>query len=254
MIAHRLPPGSPRKFESSEAMCRFVAQHTDVVVLAFSAGKDALSAWLQCRRFFKRVVPFYMYDVPDVPFVERNLGYYEDFFRTPILRYPSPPLMNVLEQGIYQPIHLWRLINDGELRRPRYDFEAILRDVMNEADARGTVLAEGQKVSDSLARAVSIKNHGALLRHRSKCFAVYDWNNDRMEREFRAENVKLASDYRVFVRTFEGARAAQLGPMKRMTPRSYEQLLKWMPLAPADLARREFFHREHLGESAYSHR
>lgn len=235
-------------------MCRFIAQHTDTVVLAFSAGKDALSAWLQCRRFFARVVPFYMFDVPDVPMVESNLRYYEDFFRTPILRYPSPALLNILANGIYQPIRLYRLVNDGELRQPRYDFEAILRDVMNNADARGTVLAEGQKVSDSLARAVSIKNHGSLLRHHSRFFAVYDWNNDRMEREFRAENVKLASDYRVLNRTFEGARASQLGSMKRATPRSYEQLLRWMPLAPADLARREFFHRERLVETAYRHR
>lgn len=254
MTAHRLPRGGPEKFDTSEAMCAHVAQFTDTVVLGFSAGKDALSAWLQCRRFFARVVPFYLEDVPGTPFVEANLRYYEDFFRTPITRYPSPAFFNIVKQGIYQPLHLWRELNAEDVPRPpgNYSHEAIVKDLMRTHRCEGTVVARGEKRNDSLARAIMIKNHGGLSRKRSAMFAVYDWDNDRMEREFRREGVSLASDYRFLARTFEGARAAQLGPMLRRTPRSSRRLLSLMPMAVADLARREFLNREQL--ETYNHR
>ena len=81
----------PRHYASSAELCAAVlAEHGPAVALSFSCGKDAVAAWLQLRaRGFTRVVPFYMYLLPDLEFVERGIKYYEKVFETPILRVPA---------------------------------------------------------------------------------------------------------------------------------------------------------------------
>jgi hypothetical protein len=65
----------------------------DRALLSFSAGKDALAAALALREHYEEVVPFYMYLVPGVTFVEESLDYYErKLFGRPVLRVPHPEL------------------------------------------------------------------------------------------------------------------------------------------------------------------
>ena len=80
-----------------------MAQECDTAILAFSTGKDSIAAWLQMRRYFKRIVPYYCYSVPNLGFVERSLAYYEDFFGTHIYRLPHRSLYRCLRGLVFQP-------------------------------------------------------------------------------------------------------------------------------------------------------
>ena len=61
-------------------------------LLAFSAGKDAIAAWLAIRPHFERVIPYYLYLVPGLEFVEESLAFYERFFGAKIARLPHSRL------------------------------------------------------------------------------------------------------------------------------------------------------------------
>ena len=86
---------------SSNDVCELVRQESDTVILAFSSGKDSVGAWLQLRRYFAHVVPFYLYLCPDLDFVENSLRYYEEFFGTRIIRLPHPATYNELNHGVF---------------------------------------------------------------------------------------------------------------------------------------------------------
>jgi len=53
---------------------RAIQDSTGTILLAFSCGKDAIATWLECRKHFERIVPFYMYLVPGLSFVEDSLA------------------------------------------------------------------------------------------------------------------------------------------------------------------------------------
>ena len=58
------------------------AEHPEVI-LAFSAGKDSLGAWLAMRGYFSRILPVYYYGIPGLEFIERGIRY------RPALRRPG---------------------------------------------------------------------------------------------------------------------------------------------------------------------
>jgi len=74
-------------FKNSDALNRYMRERSDTVILSFSNGKDSIAAWLVLRKYFPKIIPFYLYLIPDLEFVESGLTYYEDFFQTKILRY-----------------------------------------------------------------------------------------------------------------------------------------------------------------------
>ena len=67
--AERCPKDAPRHFASCDELCAYLARFNDTAILGFSAGKDSVGCWLQLRKHFKRVVPFYLYYVPGISFV-----------------------------------------------------------------------------------------------------------------------------------------------------------------------------------------
>lgn len=42
-------------YHSSAELCQQMAQECDTAILAFSTGKDSIAAWLQMRKYFKRI-------------------------------------------------------------------------------------------------------------------------------------------------------------------------------------------------------
>jgi hypothetical protein len=67
-------------------------------LLSFSAGKDALAAALALREHYEEVVPFYMYLVPGLPFVEESLDYYEPQAVRPPGAARAAPELSALDQ------------------------------------------------------------------------------------------------------------------------------------------------------------
>jgi len=93
-----------KHWPDSESLCRAVkADAGPCCLLAFSAGKDAVCSWLRLRDMGFECVPYYLYVVPDLEFVEEGLTYYEAFFDTKILRLPHPSLPRMLRGLVFQP-------------------------------------------------------------------------------------------------------------------------------------------------------
>ena len=124
---------------SSPELCQYVADVSgDTCFLSFSAGKDSIAAWIQIRRYFKRVIPFYLYLVPGLEFIEAGIKYYEDFFQTEIMRLPHPSFWRMLRQFVYQPPERCPIIEEANL--PNWDYRKLEAYVRSKSEDRKSVV------------------------------------------------------------------------------------------------------------------
>lgn len=223
---------------SGEQCIAQVRQQTDTVLLAFSTGKDALGAWLALRPHFSRIVPYYMYMVPGLEFVEDSLAYYEREFGCHIYRIPHPSLYRWLNEFTFQPPERCRIIEAARFPNADYqDIQSELRRSLGLSDA--CFVADGVRAADSPIRLVSFRRNGPINHRRQKFSPIWDWRIDRLATELEQGGIKLPVDYRIWGRTFDGLDYRFLAPLKVHFPRDYERVLDWFPLADVELFRRE---------------
>lgn len=236
-----------RHFDTSKQLCRYVAERSPDVLLSFSGGKESVASWCVLRKYFKRVVPFYLYQVPGVEFVERGLRYYEEFFGARILRLPHPTLYRMLNNLVFQPPENCLGIEEAGLRRRTHgDMERIARRLGGlSGDA---FCAVGVRCTDSLMRRTALLKWGSLNPTSHKFWPVFDFRNDDLCELFRAEGIRLMDDYRLFGRSFDGLQYEFLGPLKEAYPRDYARILEWFPLAELEVVRQEL-RRKHASEN-----
>lgn len=67
-----------------------VRKRQNKTLLAFSGGKDAVATYLAIKDYFDEVVPYYLYLVPDLAFVDEQLDMYERQFGFKITKLPHP--------------------------------------------------------------------------------------------------------------------------------------------------------------------
>ena len=224
----------------SEEIVRQVRRETGgKTLLAFSTGKDSIAAMLAIRDHFDEVIPFYLYLVPGLEFVEESLDYYERtlFGGRHIIRMPHPSLYRWLNGCVYQPPHRAPVIDAARL--PEFDYKDVHDLIRMDYDADKAMVATGVRAADSPMRLVSIKQHGAILRSKGEYFPVWDWKKARLLSEIQRSGVKLPIDYRVFGRSFDGLDARFLIPMRDHLPNDYRRVLEWFPLLEADIFRAE---------------
>ena len=227
-------------YETGEELCEKMAAECDTAILAFSTGKDSIGAWLQMRKYFRNIVPYYCYSVPKLGFVEDSLKYYEDFFGCHIYRLPHRSFYRFLRCMVFQsPPHVTK-IEALDLPGEEYDDRMvgeIIRSMakLPEACYAGT----GVRMADSPMRRIGIKTHGAINHNDKRFYPVYDWNKERLLNEIDAAGVKLPVDYELFGRTFDGLDYRFLKPISERFPEDYEKILTWFPLADMEIYRRE---------------
>lgn len=231
-----------RHFQTADELCAYVAQINDTVILSFSGGKDAIGAWLQLRRYFKRIIPFYMYLIPNLSFVNNALKYYEDFFQTPILQYPHPSLYRMLNNLVFQAPENCHIIEDMQLKEHSYDDISlwVKQDCGLSLD---TFTATGVRAADSMTRRCSILKWGALNPRRRTFFPIFDWKKPRLIEELKAANVKLSIEYILFGRTFDGIDYRFIHPLKKNFSEDYQKILEYFPLAELEILRRQWRHK-----------
>ena len=62
-----------KHFDNSDELCEYMADLCNgCTLLAFSTGKDSIVAWLKLRRYFRKIVPYYLYCVPNLEFIEKT--------------------------------------------------------------------------------------------------------------------------------------------------------------------------------------
>lgn len=225
-----------------DEVCRLVAErHNGETLLSFSCGKDSLAAWLQLRRHFKKIVPFYLYYVPGLKFVEDYLAYCEDFFGCRIMRLPHPALYRWLRHFVFQPPERLRFIERAEL--PEFDYNELHILAREDAGlAPDCPVAQGVRMTDSLNRRATIRRQGVMDRPGGVFYPVWDWNKARVLQEIKDAGLRLSIDYELFGRSFDGLDYRFIGPLKERLPEDYRQILEWFPLVELEVLRHEWFY------------
>ena len=227
-------------YHSSAELCQQMAQECDTAILAFSTGKDSIAAWLQMRKYFKRIVPYYCSCVPGLEFVEKSLAYYEDFFGTHIYRLPHRSLYRWLRGMVFQsPPHVTK-VEALDLPGEEYD-DAMIGELVRELGRLpdGAYVGTGVRMADSPMRRVGLMTHGCINHNQKRFYPVYDWKKADLLAAFDESGVKLPPDYKLFGRTFDGIDYRFLKPIKEHYPKDYEKILEWFPLAELEIMRRE---------------
>lgn len=227
-----------RHFENSDALCAYVAQLSPTILLSFSLGKDSIGAWIKLKKFFKRIIPFYMYSIPDLAFIEKSIRYFEDHFQTPIIRMPHPALYRMLANFVFQPPERCHIIEDLRISDFSYSYDALHNELISccglPAD---TFCANGARCLDNLSRRAGIKKWGSLNPRRRTFMPIYDWNAAQLEQCLRKEKIKLPVDYIMFGRSLDGIDVRFLAPIAERFPEDYKRILEWFPLANLELLR-----------------
>lgn len=216
----------------------FAAEHGGRHIVSFSLGKDAIASWLVLRKHDIDCVPYYLYLVPDLEFVEESIRYFEGYFSQPIMRLPHPSLFRMIDNAVFQPPERISVIDD--LNPIRIKYEDIYDAVRGEHGlTRQSLIASGVRAADSIVRRLSFQRHGHI---RKDCFyPVWNFRKKDIYALMGAEGVKLPIDYEVFGRSFDGIDARFLVPIKQHFPRDYERILEWFPLADLEVFRYEHF-------------
>lgn len=229
-----------RHHRDSDALCRYVREVSgDTVIVSFSRGKDAIAALHQCRRYWSRVVPFFLGVIPGLRFEEEDLKRWEDVLGAEVYRYAHPSLFRMLRARVYQTPARDRLIDTLDLPSANaYSYTTIEEDVRRRAGVPDAFIAIGTRSADSLARRTNMIRTGTLNPARRSFFAVFDWKADDVERAIRELGQPLPIDYRIFGRSFDGIDARFMLPMREHLPDDFARVLRWFPLADLDLHRR----------------
>ena len=224
-----------------DEVCEEVAKETDTVLLSFSCGKDSISTWLQIKPFFKKVIPFYLYTVPHLGFVDRALDYYEDFFQTRIYSFPHPNGLKMIKNAMFGvPFAAEYWINNSQIRFTEYDYRE-LENVIRSCDEvpEEAYSAIGVRAGDSIQRRMAIKNNGAVHHGQKTFYPIAYYNPEDLCDMLEKSGVKLPPDYHMFQRSFDGFPDMFTRPIREYYPEDYEKIKEVFPLVDADIFRHD---------------
>ena len=215
-----------------------VAKRQNKSLLAFSCGKDAVATWLAIREHFDEIVPYYLYLVPDLEFVNESIDYYERYFGTKIVQLPHPSVHRMLNNFVFQPPQNCKVIEQAGLPDFDYlDIQAVMCERYNLP--KKTLVADGVRAADSPMRRVAINTHGSISYKQLKYHPIWDWKKADLVECFKKHNVKLAVDYKIFGRSFDGIDLRFLYLIREHFPRDYQKILNLYPLADLEVLRWE---------------
>lgn len=207
------------------------------IMLAFSCGKDSLAAWLKLREHFE-IVPFYLYSIKGLSFVDESLAYYEKFFGTHIIQLPHPSLYRMLNNFVFQSPDRVAVIRSANL--PNFDYDDISRLVQKHFSLpKDTYTANGIRAADSPNRRGAISKYGAVNYNRRYFYPVWDMKLDELVFTLQKSGVKLPIDYELFGRSFDGIDHRFISVIKKKLPEDYQKILDWFPLVELELMRYE---------------
>lgn len=208
------------------------------VLLSFSRGKDSVATWLALREAGVEVVPFHMYSVPGLAFVDDSVAMFEDYFGCRIIQIPHPRVYRWLSNFVFQVPERIATIRAAELPEPSYAVleQLVLEQVGLPAD---TWVADGTRAADSPNRRIGFTRFGPWRDHgdRHKVFPVWDWRSWHVKAALHRHKAPLPVDYEWFGRSFDGIDFRYLEPLSRHAPDDYARILAWFPLAELELFR-----------------
>lgn len=216
------------------------AQGHNRLLLSFSCGKDSIAMWLWLRETQEvEIIPYFLYWLPGLSFVEKAVAYYEDFFSQRITQLPHPLFYDMLVTGAYQPPQRVHIIDGMQLLR--FDF-ADIDEILAQEHALGDAwyCAIGFRSNDGIDRRNMIKQMGVVgVKKRHFYYPIWDWDIQQVAGIINRYQVKLPDDYRYWGRTLASFDYQYLSLLRKQFPEDYIKVLDWFPLIEAEFFRYE---------------
>ena len=202
------------------------AKITREVLVGFSGGKDSCVTLDICARFFDRVVPFFMYQIPGMSFQEKTLRIYEKRYGLDIIRIPHFETSNFLRYGTY--------------RTPDYDVPIVsMNDVYAYLREKTGIwwICAGERIADSTVRRAMIKHSGSDDEKRGRFFPLAYWNERDVMEYLRVKRLYVGEESKKLGFSFADISGKTLLMVKRYWPNDYEKVKRIYPLCEAAVKR-----------------
>lgn len=149
--------------DETSAKYQELSQRSDRCLVAYSGGKDSMVVLDYAVRYFKEVLAFFMYWVPDLELQEKALSEAEKRYGIEIVRYPHWLLSRTKREG-----HYCNRIDDF----PDWSIDDNYEIAM--ADAGVDFLITGARAADSPTRRRYIGAHKGKKDH--VVYPIVNWN------------------------------------------------------------------------------
>jgi hypothetical protein len=233
------PDGEPLAGRDLMERAREIAG--DTILLSFSGGKDSIAMYLALRDHFE-VIPYFLYWMPGLSFVEEAMDYYEEYFGQEIMRLPHPLFYKLLREYAYQPPD--NVAPLASLKLVDFDFADVDNIIAQHYGLENPFCAIGMRVKDNIDRRNLIQQKGVLgIGNRRYYYAIWDWDVNQVGQIILDHGVKLSKEYKYWGRTLASFDYQYLRPLKEHFPDDFKRMMDWFPLL--DL---EFFRYEQVGK------
>lgn len=202
------------------------AKITDTVLVAFSGGKDSVVTLDLCCRYFKRVIPFFMYIAPGLSFQEQLLTWYENKYGVKIIRLPHFDTSSFMRYGTFR---------NYDLEVPIISITDIYNYLREETGA--VWIAAGERINDSIVRRAMIKRTGSIDRKRGRFYPVAYWTKREIYDYIKYKKLKLGQDSKLMGFSFKSLEGRELFMLRDRFPEDYERILRVYPFAGASVER-----------------
>jgi hypothetical protein len=234
------PIGEDGLWLPSPALCEWVRERSEHVLIGFSMGKDSITTWLRLREHWpaENLHPYFLYTHPHTAHEHRSLAYYERELGTRIIRLPHKAVFHYLNDGIFQtpanlPVIWGALLHDFEYR----DIYALIAQDLGIEDTQPWV-AHGVRSADSPMRRMLFQKNGPWRPRDRVFYPIHDFYVADVRAALDRTGIKLPVDYRMFGRSYDGLDARFTGPLRKHFPEDYERLTELYPLVGLDQWRR----------------
>lgn len=202
------------------------SQITDSVIVGFSGGKDSIVTLDLCFRYFKRVVPFFMYLVPGLEFQEKMLRWYENKYNTEIIRVPHFEVSEFLKYGSFT-------LYD-------HDIDIVgITDIYEYIRQQSGIhwIAAGERCADSIVRNAMIKQSGSIDHKRGRFYPIAYWKKNDVMQYIKHKKLYLSPEQKKLGFSFRSLAGSELAVIKENYPEDYKKILKIYPFAEAGVVR-----------------
>lgn len=203
------------------------------MIVFFSGGKDSVVTLDLCCRYFKTVVPVFMYLVPGLSFNEAMIRWVKKKYGLDTILVPHFMLSEWLRYGT--------------LRQPDFDIPIIKPvDIYNHVRSVTGIwwVAAGERISDSIVRRAMIKQSGTIDDNRGRFYPVGMWSKPDVVNYIKLNKLKVSPEAAVFEHSFRSLMPKEMYLMKKHYLDDYEKIKGWFPLIEASTKQYEY-HYEH---------
>lgn len=217
-------------FKQTYKQLELMSKNIDTVLVSFSGGRDSLVVLDLCCRFFKSVVCFYMFVVPELRCIEEYFDYTKKHWNVSILQYPHWRLTAYLKNGVYCDPH------------KQYDkikeigYMDIYRLVMEETGI--DYIATGMKKADSLWRRQKIGLIPDYVFH-----PLIDWKHHDVDFYIKINNIKTPDQYNAHSAGIDLSSKNVLWLYDNYRD-DYQKLISIFPYTESIVHRRTFYNEE----------